>query len=119
MEAKLVLVFDDLGDMYEVHNIDEMMTVCEDLELIAIYKSTVYEHKLTVEMERLVKLGYYNSTNEKTYNAEAGELGIKYLTEEVSRRFGEDNQKKILSEVDLSWDKNKPTIPTKSRKKKK
>jgi hypothetical protein len=118
MEQNLVLMFDELGDMYEVENIDEMLTVVEDTELISIYKSTVYEHKLTVEMERLVGLGYFSSTNEKTYNAEAGELGIKYLTEEAIKRFGEDNQKRILSEIDLTWEKNKPAIPAKRKKKK-
>ena len=44
MAQELVLIFDDLGDMYEVDNITEMLTVMEDDELLPIYKSTVYEH---------------------------------------------------------------------------
>jgi len=118
MEEKLVLVFDDLGDMYEVANIEEMLTVVEDTELISIYKSTNYEHRLIIAMEELVQKGYVTGQGNMVYNQEAGELGIKYLTEEVIKRFGDEAQKKILSEIDLSWNKNKPVIPEKRKKKK-
>jgi len=117
MANELVLLFDDLGDMYEVENITEMLTVIDDVELIPIYKATVFEHKLTMANEELVKLGYQTSSN-KPYNEEAGERGIKYLTAEVIKRFGDEGQQKILSEVDLSFEKNKPIIPNRKRKKK-
>ena len=117
MEEKLVLVFDDLGDMYEVANIDEMLTVVEDLELISIYKASNYEHRLIIAMEELVEKGYVTGKGNLVYNREAGELGITHLTEEVKKRFGDEAQVKILSEIDLSWDKNKPVIPTKRKKK--
>ena len=116
MAEKLVLIFDDLGDMYEIENITEMLTVIEDDELLPIYKSTVYEHKLTIAMEELVSKGYLDPTNQP-YDPEAGERGIKYLTTEVIKRFGEDNNKRILSEIDLIWDKNKPDIPNKPKRK--
>lgn len=118
MEQELVLIFDDLGDMYEVENITEMLSVMEDDELLPIYKSTVYEHKLTLAMEELVNKGYLEPID-KPYNPEAGERGIKYLTKEIINRFGEDNNKRILSEIDLLWDKNKPDIPNKPKKRKK
>lgn len=116
-DNELVYVFDDLGDMYKVYNIKEMVTVCEDLELISIYKATVFEHRLTLAMEELVQKGYIESRGNQMYVPEAGELGIKYLTEEVVSRFGEDNQKKILSEIDLNWERNKPVLPNKRKKK--
>jgi hypothetical protein len=115
--SELVYVFDDLGDMYKVYNIQEMVTVCEDTELISIYKATVFEHRLTLAMEELVQKGYIESRGNQMYSPEAGELGIKYLTEEITSRFGEDNQKKILSEIDMNWDKNKPVLPNKRKKK--
>lgn len=118
MEQELVLIFDDLGDMYEVENITEMLSVMEDDELLPIYKSTVYEHKLTLAMEELVNKGYLEPID-RPYNPEAGERGIKYLTKEIINRFGEDNNKRILSEIDLLWDKNKPNIPDKPKKRKK
>ena len=55
MAQELVLIFDDLGNLYEIENITEMLSVMEDDELLPIYKSTVYEHKLTMAMEELVK----------------------------------------------------------------
>jgi len=116
-EEKLVLVFDDLGDMYEVANIDDMLSVLEDTELISIYKSSIYENRLIIAMEELVDKGYVTGDGNKVFNREAGELGISHLKGEVTKRFGEENQTKILTEVDLSWDKNKPVIPTKRKKK--
>lgn len=120
MAQELVLIFDDLGDMYVVDNITEMLTVIDDLELLPIYKSTVYEHKLTMAMEELISKGYVEPSD-RPYDTDAGERGIKYLTEEIVKRFGEDNNKKILSEIDLVWEKNKPRLPDgpKKRKKKK
>jgi len=118
MAEKLVLIFDDLGDMYEIENITEMLTVIEDDELLPIYKSTVYEHKLTMAMEELVDKGYLEPSD-RPYDPEAGERGIKYLTTEIVKRFGDDNHKKILSEIDLMWDNNKPEIPDKPKRKRK
>jgi len=57
--------------------------------------------------------------SERPYNQEAGEKGIQYLTAEIINRFGEDNNKRILSEIDLVWAKNKPELPDKPQKRKK
>ena len=116
-EVKLILIFDDLGNMYEVENIREMLSVMEDDEILPIYKSTVYEHRLNLAMEELVDKGYLEPSGNKIYIPEAGQLGIDYLTEEITNRFGEENQKRILSEIDLTWEKNKPVIPDKRKKK--
>ena len=115
---ELILIFDDLGEMYEVENLEEMLSVIDDLELLPIFKATVYEHKLFVANEELVSKGYLQASG-RPYNIEAGERGVNGLTEEVKKRFGEDAYNQIYSEIDLSFERNKPKLPNKRKPKNK
>lgn len=118
MAQELILMFDSLGAMWEVDNPTEMLGIMGDEELLPIYKSTVYEHRLCMAIEELISKGYLQDNGTGVYNEPAGQRGIDLLETEVIERHGVDNQKKIISEIDLRWEANKPDIPTRKKKKK-
>jgi hypothetical protein len=112
--AKSVLIFDDLGDMFEVEDFESMLSVAEDELVLILYKSTLYEHNLILAMEELVQKGYVEDMGNRQYSPEMAELGIQCLQEDLIKRFGDLNFLKIKSEVDMNWEKNKPRIPNKN-----
>jgi len=117
---KVAVVFDDLGDMYEIENIDGMLSDAElDAELIiTLYKKTVEGHELVLVNEELVRKGYLDGSKNRAYNPEGVEYGIERLKGWLLEEFGEDIVAKITSEIDLSFKTNRPEIPNLKRKKK-
>jgi hypothetical protein len=116
---KVAVVFDDLGDMYEIDNIEGMLTDAElDAELIiTLYKKTVEGHNLVLANEELVRKGYLDGSKNRPYNPTGVEYGIEKLKGWLVEQFGEKSFNKIHSEIDLSFMNNKPEL-TKKRKKK-
>lgn len=116
MAQELILMFDALGAMWDVDNPTEMLGIMGNEELLPIYKATVYEHRLCVAIEELISKGYLEDNGTGVYNEAAGQRGIDLLESEVTERFGVDIQKRIISEIDLRWEANKPEIPNRKKK---
>jgi len=114
---KVAVVFDDLGDMYEIENIDGMLSDAEldDELVITLYKKTVEGHELVLANEELVREGYLDGSKNRPYNPTGVEYGIERLKGWLTEKFGEDIVTRITSEIDLSFKTNKPNIKRKKK----
>ena len=100
-------LFDTNGHPYSVDNVDIYVGEMKDRLLIEIYRSTIYQHELTLEMESLVKQGLLLAENVQTYSSEFTENAIASMRDEVSERFDNEYHDEVIKSIDLSFLKNR------------
>jgi len=103
-------IYDKFGKRYLISDIKVFTEVSETEVLINSYKSTVYEHELSLIINELVNKGYWKQKKGIKYNPEKTIISIKNIKTELIKRLGTKEFKKIDDSIDLSFVKNKPII---------
>lgn len=102
------IIFDENGNPLKISNIDIFSMEMKDRLLIKTYKTTLYQHILTLEMEKLIESGLIKKIEGHNYDPQPVDLAINIMKGEIIERFDKDFFKKVYDSIDLSFLKNKP-----------
>lgn len=109
-EQKQMFFFDETGDKWEVYDMEGMLEEFLDEDLKEVYVSTRYFHELEMAKLELIKLGLLEQVQGEYYDAAAVVLGADTIAEAIVERLGQDILDQLDSEVDVTWQENKPDL---------
>tara|TARA_R110000851_G_scaffold11678_4_gene40836 strand:+ start:651 stop:989 length:339 start_codon:yes stop_codon:yes gene_type:complete len=102
-------IFDKNGNRIESDNIEIFVSEMSDKLLVEVYKSTIYQHQLTIEIEILVKKGLIIIENEiSIYDPTLTVTSINVMKDELIERFNKNFHDKVIKTIDLSFLDKKP-----------
>lgn len=106
----MVYIIDEMGEQYEISDVDSMVSSLLDEDLIDLYKSTRYFNELNLAVCELVEAGLIQQLDGEDYQKEAVQNGLNSLSTEITKRFGKAKLISFDKEVDLAWQENKPDL---------
>lgn len=114
--SQRMFFFDEVGDKWEVYEMEEMLEEFLDEDLKEVYVSTRYFHELELAKLELIKLGLLEQVQGEHYDAEAVILGAETIAIAIVKRFGQETLDLLDSEVDITWQENKPDLSKYTKK---
>ncbi len=106
----MVYIIDEMGEQYEISDVDSMVSSLLDEDLIDLYKSTRYFNELNLAVCELVEAGLIQQLDGEDYQKEAVQNGLNSLSTEITKRLGKAKLISFDKEVDLAWQENKPDL---------
>ena len=102
-------IFDENGTLINIDNVDIFVSEMKDRLLVNTYKSTIYQHTLTEEMEKLLAKGLVKTSDYLArYNPTLAVNAIRCMKLEIIERFDKKFHGEVVKTIDLSFLENKP-----------